>query len=104
MRTAIPREFQLAGKVWTVEEVAPEVLAKYADEDETIFGVCLFYESRILIQHGLSPQEKAHTFLHELMHAMLSTLGWRKLNEDEDRVDALAGVLHQFLKSKKGRI
>jgi hypothetical protein len=34
---------------------------------------------------------------------MCYTLGWRALNKDEERIDALGNVLFQYLKTKKGQ-
>lgn len=104
MKTAIPQQFRLAGKTWHVRELSDKDIERHPDGGEDVFGLCLNGHSEILIRAGLPQQEREHTFLHELVHAMLYTLGWGRLNADEDRVDALAGMLHQFLQTKRGRL
>ena len=39
------------------------------------------------------------SFYHELVHAMLETMGKRNLSEDEELVEWLANQLHQFMKT-----
>jgi hypothetical protein len=96
---AIPRTFELGGRTWQVE---------YREEPEpgepTTMGMCQSHEAMILLKEGMTPDETQHTFYHELCHAICYTLGWEKLNMDEDRIDALGGLIYQYLKRKKGRI
>lgn len=44
-------------------------------------------------------QAKEQTFYHELVHAVLFTMG--KANHDEEFVDAFGSYLHQFMKTKE---
>lgn len=44
-------------------------------------------------------EELAHTFLHELMHAVAYTMNWEKLYNDEAGVDGIASLLLQALSS-----
>ena len=39
------------------------------------------------------------SFYHELVHAMLETMGKHTLSEDEELVEGLANQLHQFMKT-----
>ena len=39
------------------------------------------------------------SFYHELVHAMLETMGKQALSEDEELVEGLANQLHQFMKT-----
>ena len=39
------------------------------------------------------------SFYHELVHAMLETMGKHALSEDEELVEGLANQLHQFMKT-----
>ena len=39
------------------------------------------------------------SFCHELVHAMLETMGKHTLSEDEELVEGLANQLHQFMKT-----
>lgn len=40
---------------------------------------------------------KERTFFHELVHAMLYHIGERDLSSNEQFVDALSGVMHQYV-------
>lgn len=73
------------------------------DNDPSLYGDCDGAECTIRLKESMGPQLMQHTFYHELVHAICFTLGWGKMNEDEDKVDALASLLFQFLQSKKGR-
>lgn len=82
----IPKSFQLAGTRWTVEECA--VLGD-------AMGQCDSNTATIRLLKSLSPQTKAQTFCHELIHAILFTMG--HVSHDEREVDAQGHLLHQFL-------
>jgi uncharacterized protein (UPF0305 family) len=45
-----------------------------------------------------------HTFLHELIHAILEAAQLNELNKNEDCVDQLAALLHQFLQTAEGSL
>lgn len=96
---AIPTSFELGGREWTVK-FAPTI----PGENDRTYGLCDSHEAVIFIKEGMSPDATQHTFYHELCHAFCFTLGWDKLNGDEDKIDALGGLLYQFLKKKKGRL
>lgn len=93
----IPKSFQLSGRTWRVE------LHKLILDDAELCGDCCGTECIIRLKSDLSPEAMQHTFYHELCHAMCYTLGWRALNKDEERIDALGNVLFQYLKTKKGQ-
>lgn len=92
----IPKHFTLVNQTWQV--VYDETL------DSGIMGECRQEKLEIAIRPGLSPQIEEHTFLHELCHAICLALGWQKLNKDEGKIDALSGVLHQFLQTRTGNV
>lgn len=81
----IPKSFTLAGIRWTVEET------EAMDE----MGHCSAETATIRLRKGLSPQVKAATFCHEFVHAVLYTRGKDEHNEED--VDAMGNLLHQFL-------
>lgn len=95
---SIPIKFQLLGRTWTVQFV-DKIDAKGKVLGETDGDDCV-----ITLKQGLKPETLAHTFYHELAHAICFSLGWEKLNEDEGKIDALGSALFQYLKTKKGRI
>ena len=95
---AIPKTFRLGGRTWTVR------FEKIVGRDPDILGLCRTHDAEIIIKKGLKPETTQHTFYHELCHATFETLGWDDLSTDEGKVDALGGLLYQFLSSKKGKL
>lgn len=55
-------------------------------------------EHLIRVRKELSIQAKQLTFYHELVHAILFSMG--ETNHDEKYVDAFGAYLHQFEKTK----
>ena len=95
----IPTEFELGGRSWSVE-----LVDTIPGETNTTYGLCDSHEATIFIKAGMSNDATQHTFYHELSHAICFTLGWKALNKNEEKIDALGGVFYQFLKKKKGRL
>lgn len=86
----IPKKFKLGGVTWKVEEV---------DALGGSFGQTELWDAKITIVGHLKPDVKAQTFLHELIHAVLFSMG--KRNHDEELVDGMATLLHQYLDQQK---
>jgi len=87
----IPKSFQLAGVVWTVEE----------SEAISDMGHCDGEGAIIRIRKDLSKQMKFATFTHELMHAIKFAAGIPQEDHNEREIDAMGNLLHQFLISCK---
>lgn len=85
----IPKTFELAGRTWTVKRNVKS--KKWFGQTQA--GRCLIQLSTM----NKDDEEEAHTFLHELLHAIASTMGWEKFNKDESKIDAVAGLLLQAL-------
>lgn len=82
----IPTTFKVANRTWRVKRV----------NLKTCLGRCIPGKALIEIDSKITEEELLiHTFLHELLHATAGTLGWSKVNEDENRLDALAALLAQ---------
>lgn len=95
---SIPTSFQLVNRKYTVE-----VLPKEVAEDLGRHGDC--NRSKAVIRVELDyPDNSEHTFYHELAHALLYATTKPKLSEKEDFVDSLGAVIHQFMKTKKGKL
>ena len=47
------------------------------------------------------PEMVEHTFLHELIHHILDTMGESELRDNEKFVDILSGLLHQAFRTAK---
>jgi hypothetical protein len=84
----IPSRFKLGGRTWRVI---------YVDKRKW-FGSTSGTKCTIkLSTRCKTPEDYEHTFCHELVHAMCFTLGYSVLNDDEEHVDALGGLLLQAL-------
>lgn len=90
----IPRSFQLMGYTISVEVVPRE---RWQHDDA--LGGYLPVEQRIYICEQPSAEGMLQCFLHELTHAILSTLNYEELSKNEQLVDNVAGLLHQALTS-----
>jgi hypothetical protein len=86
----IPSSFRLMGHKVTVEQIPP---IKWKHKD--CVGIFKPQDLKIEIRKGKGTGP-AHTFAHELTHAILSALN-HPLNDDEAFVDNFAGLLHQAL-------
>jgi hypothetical protein len=95
---AIPTRFRLGGRTWEVK------LRDVVDDDVECLGLCDPDDAIIYLKSGLKHELLQHSFYHELSHAICFTLGWDELNEDEGKIDALAGMLYQYLSTKKRRL
>lgn len=80
--------FQLAGSTWTVS----------LSNDINEMGYCDPETYNIKIRANLSEQARQATFFHELVHAILFTMG--QTNHNEEFVDTFGGFLHQFSATK----
>lgn len=92
MKLTIPSTFELAGRTWTVKRVG-----KKKWYGRTRGGNCLIE----LSTKSKDDEELMHTFLHELLHAILYTQGDDKLFYDEFFVDSSASLLMQALTTAK---
>ena len=81
--------FQLAGSKWCVNYLSHmEEMGKCDPEKQTIF-----------IRMDMNKQTTEQTFYHELVHAIMFTMG--KLNHDEEFVDTFGAFLHQYQLTKE---
>ncbi len=92
MNFEIPREFVLAGRTWKVKRVG-----KRKWYGSTFSHSCEIHLSSCCD----TPELLAHTFLHEVLHAVATAMGWTKFNEDEDKVDAMASLILQALTTRR---
>ena len=87
-KPALPTSFTLAGFEWTV--------AVRADLSE--YGRCDSGTQVIYIREGMNEQMTQQTFFHELVHAIMFTMG--HTTHDEIFTDAFGAFLHQYDKTK----
>ena len=58
--------------------------------DMEFFGTYSFMRSKIKIAGKLSQDDKNHTFIHEMLHAICTRFSLKELSGDEQTVDLLA--------------
>jgi hypothetical protein len=88
----IPKKFKLGSRTWKVIIVGKR---KW-------YGSCSVTKCTIKLSSLNKTNEEAwHTFCHELMHAISGTIGFERLNKDEDKIDAMGNMLAQALESFK---
>lgn len=85
----IPNEFKLGGIKWSVTQMP---LCG-------TLGQCYMTNATIQLEKSLQREVKEQTFCHELVHAIMFTMGMR--DHDEKFVDAFAVFLHQYLTQPK---
>jgi hypothetical protein len=81
--------FGLAGFDWTVVFV----------KDLSEYGKCDVNTQTIYIRDGMNEQTTKQTFYHELVHAIMFSMGHTQ--HDEIFTDAFGGMLLQFEKTAK---
>ncbi len=86
----IPSSFQLGGITWKVKRVK-RLKGKYGD--------CDLAKTTIRILDTIDEKLKEQTFCHELVHAILFSMG--KADHDEEFTDAFGFMLHQFLNTQE---
>lgn len=87
--TDLVSSFSLAGSQWTVS-LSPDI---------NEMGYCDPEAYCIKIRANMSDQAKQATFYHELVHAVLFTMG--QTNHNEEFVDTFGGFIHQFMTTKE---
>lgn len=95
MKFKIPNQFELAGQTFVVIQDA---------SIKKLSGCCgqtHFDDGVIIIDPNLKPDTKNITYFHELIHAILMTMGMDELNKDESFVDNFGSLLWQSIKSSE---
>ena len=110
-RIHIPRTFELMNRSWTVKWMTDADDAKIHDIhgtnplDHVVLGFCDVENAIIYLRKQQNRENMYHTFLHELFHAFFAALGFNYSKNTEERmVDSLGGCMHQFLKTKEGKL
>jgi hypothetical protein len=94
------KEFNLGAVQWTVEVNNDKL------DDRNAYGVCFYDASKIIVQTKSEkvdrhPSAIEQTLYHEVVHAILDTMGKRDLSGDEEFVQQFSVLLHQFETTKK---
>ena len=94
----IPKSFQLFGETITVEHRADH------GQEKGGIGTAQYKQNKILLQKStegdyVEETLMENTYIHELLHFCLEDMGRVKLNDDEEFVTILSGLLHQAFKT-----
>lgn len=89
MDASFVSSFELAGCEWLVQ----------MSNDITEYGHCNIDQHVIRLRSGMSDQLQSLTFYHELVHAILMTMG--KMEHSEEFVENFGNLLYQFMKTVK---
>jgi hypothetical protein len=90
----IPNSFQLMGHRWTVQRMP----GSFEEDGDLCNGICDFQTLTIRVNTDAADSLVMHSFMHEVMHAVLWTLG-HELATNEGFVDATGAALAQVLES-----
>lgn len=74
------------------------------NRNSEFYGFCGLWDMRagtIYLNSILSPSMMYNTFIHEVLHAALDTLGYYKVSANEIMVNSLAAVLTEALTTAK---
>ena len=82
------KKVKLAGATWVVKET----------DDIHELGRCEHNTQTIFINKNQNKQGKELTFIHELVHAILFTMG--EMEHDERFVEGFAQLLYQYEQQK----
>ena len=109
----IPKTFTLVNKRWMVRIVTSKQLQRHLDshfgddphpmEAKDLKGLCDPGANRIFVNKDLHSTEEdlQHTFWHEFVHALWFAEGLSSDEHDEQQVDRIGGILHQFDRTRK---
>ena len=93
MKKAIT-EFKLGAVTWSVK------VDNLSLADKNALGECNYSESKILLDDR-NQEIMDETLWHEVVHAILRSLGEIELSEDERFVQSVSVLLNQYHKTRK---
>lgn len=89
------KEFTLGGVRWSVKTDNPEL------DDLHLLGLCEFPKSSISVyEKGIDKNLVNQTLYHEVVHAILESMGENELSSNDKFVQGFALLLHQFETTK----
>ncbi len=108
-KVIIPREFQILGhkgKVLRTDQAGFKKVMEECNEkyEEKLLGYYNPDNHTIYLDAKLEGTELEQTYLHELEHCILLSMGRDEIGGDESFVDLHAELLYQILKTKRGRL
>lgn len=70
------------------------------DNDESIQGIIYHTKAEINVKKNMPKDLKESVLFHEIVHGILTNLGYAELNTDEQFVQCLSNALYQMFKLK----
>lgn len=89
----IPVRYTVGGQDMEVEIVSPD--SPIGDQ----LGLCKISSGKVYIASNQTETSMQNTFIHELIHTILDTVGRPELSSDESLVCSVAGVVLEALRS-----
>lgn len=97
----VPKKFMLMGRQFEVVPI-DQSMAGILPLD--YHGLCVPDLNEIHVSTDIPRSKLEATYLHELVHAVLSCMGDTELYANEQFIDIFSGLLHQALTSGEGSI
>lgn len=97
----VPKKFMLMGRQFEVVPI-DQSMAGILPID--YHGLCVPDLNEIHVSTDIPRSKLEATYLHELVHAVLSCMGDTELYANEQFIDIFSGLLHQALTSGEGSI
>ena len=92
----IPQSFDCVNRTYTVELHDSDNMDDHGEVDPKT--------AIIKLRECTDMDFLEHTFIHECVHVVAGALGLEDIDKDEAKVDAIAGVVHQIIKTAEGAI
>lgn len=90
----LPKTVNILGLTYEVQVV------EVVDRHDALWGK-IDYEAQVIkIDASISDERKHQVFMHELLHGVLSALGFDRLNEDESAVQSISAALYHALSNQ----
>lgn len=95
----LPKEINVLGSKWKII-----VVDKPSDVDvfkrQALWGQCDYWRREIRV-YKRQPEAMMQTFLHEVIHVILGSLGENDFNKNEKLVDQMAHIIFDTLDRNK---
>ena len=89
----IPKTLKIGNLTYKVEFMSAEL-----SDAKAVFGDSSVLDQRIRIGNGSSKEKQEDTFVHEIVHSVLTQAGYFEESKNEVMVKALANGLYQVLR------
>jgi hypothetical protein len=95
----IPTRFKAVNIDYTVMDMDDDTM-----NATKAYGMTDVDGGTIKLRPTIEMKKIRHTWYHELLHVVFNAIGRGELNNDEDLIDAMAGVMDQIDQTSKGNL